>query len=64
MDEQPIQLLNETRTPLPATKNHPQRVDYEYERTGTASIFMFTEPLAGKREVSVRLRRRNLSRTH
>lgn len=57
MDEQPIQLLNETRTPLPATKNHPQRVDYEYERAGTASIFMFTEPLAGKREVSVRLRR-------
>lgn len=57
MDEQPIQLLNETREPIPATKNHPQRVDYEYERAGTASIFMFTEPLAGKREVSVRPRR-------
>jgi hypothetical protein len=57
MDEQPIQLLNETRVPIPATENHPQRVDYEYERAGTASIFMFTEPLAGKREVSVRPRR-------
>jgi len=57
MDEQPIQLLNETREPIPATENHPQRVDYEYERAGTASIFMFTEPLAGKREVSVRPRR-------
>jgi len=57
MDEQPIQLLNETRAPIPATENHPQRVDYEYERAGTASIFMFTEPLAGKREVSVRPRR-------
>ena len=57
MDEQPIQLLNETRRPIPATKHHPQRVDYEYERAGTASIFMFTEPLAGKREVSVRPRR-------
>lgn len=57
MDEQPIQLLNETREPIPATENHPERVDYEYERAGTASIFMFTEPLAGKREVSVRDRR-------
>ncbi len=57
MDEQPIQLLNETRVPIPATQNHPERVDYEYERAGTASIFMFTEPLAGKRQVSVRERR-------
>lgn len=57
MDEQPIQLLNETRAPIPATANHPKRIDYEYERAGTASIFMFTEPLAGKREVFVRARR-------
>jgi hypothetical protein len=57
MDEQPIQLLNETRVPISATQNHPERVDYEYERAGTASLFMFTEPLAGKREVSVRERR-------
>lgn len=54
MDEQPVQLLNETRQPIPATKDHPRRVDYEYERAGTASIFMFTEPLAGWREVQVR----------
>ena len=45
MDEQPIQLLNETRAPISATQNHPERVDYEYERAGTASLFMFTEPL-------------------
>ncbi|HDU7890473.1 transposase [Legionella pneumophila] len=57
MDEQPIQLLNETRTPISATRHHPKRVDYEYERAGTASIFMFTEPLAGTRTVSVRSRR-------
>jgi len=57
MDEQPIQLLKETRTPIAATKQHPKRVDYEYERAGTASIFMFTEPLAGKRKVSVRAQR-------
>jgi transposase len=57
MDEQPIQLLKDTRESIAATKNHPMRVDYEYERAGTASIFMFTEPLAGKREVSVRAHR-------
>ena len=54
MDEQPVQLLTETRTPIPATVNHAKRVDYEYERAGTACIFMFTEPLAGWREVAVR----------
>jgi hypothetical protein len=54
MDEQPVQLLKETRTPIPATAQHGKRVDYEYERAGTANIFMFTEPLAGWREVAVR----------
>ena len=57
MDEQPVQLLKETRAPIAATKSHPERVDYEYERAGTASIFMFCEPLCGWREVSVRERR-------
>ncbi len=32
MDEQPIQLTKETRQAIPATKRHPRRVDYEYER--------------------------------
>ena len=54
LDEQPVPLLKETRTPLPATKEPGQRVDYEYERAGTANMFLFTEPLAGWREVSVR----------
>ena len=57
MDEQPIQLLKETRVPIPATREHPRRVDYEYERAGTASIFMFCEPLSGWRQVTVRERR-------
>lgn len=57
MDEQPIQLLNETRVPIAATRDHPRRVDYEYERAGTASIFMFCEPLSGWRQVTVRDRR-------
>jgi hypothetical protein len=54
MDEQPVQLLKETRVPIPAPRRHARRVDYEYERAGTAHIFMFTEPLAGWREVEVR----------
>jgi hypothetical protein len=57
MDEQPVQLLKETRVPIAATKNHPRRVDYEYERAGTASIFMFCEPLSCWREVHVRPQR-------
>jgi hypothetical protein len=57
MDEQPIQLLKETRIPIAGTPQHPRRVDYEYERAGTASIFMFCEPLAGWRQVAVRARR-------
>ena len=47
MDEQPVQLLKETRVAIPASKKHARRVDYEYERAGTASIFMFAEPLRG-----------------
>ncbi len=57
MDEQPIQLQREVRTPIAAIVKHAKRIDSEYERAGTASIFMFTEPLAGWREVSVRERR-------
>lgn len=57
MDEQPVQLIKETRQPKPATKDYPRRVDYEYERNGTASIFMFTEPLSGWREAIARSRR-------
>lgn len=57
MDEQPVQLLKETRTPLPAAKGHPRRVDYEYERAGTACVFLFCEPLASWRSVSIRERR-------
>jgi hypothetical protein len=54
MDEQPVQLVKETRKPIAATARRPRRVDYEYERAGTASIFMFTEPLSGWREATAR----------
>jgi hypothetical protein len=43
MDEQPVQLLKEARPSIVATKMHPKRVDYEYERAGTACLFMFVK---------------------
>lgn len=57
MDEQPVQLTKEVRAPIEATQSHPKRIDYEYERAGTASIFLFVEPLAGWRSVRARERR-------
>jgi DDE superfamily endonuclease len=54
MDEQPVQLIQEVRPPLPAAEGKPERYDDAYERNGTANIFMFTEPLRGFRTVSVR----------
>ena len=52
MDEQPVQRIGETRVPIPATKEHPERIDYEYERKGTASISTFAEPLSGYRQAT------------
>jgi len=57
MDEQPVQLHKEVRKPIPATKDHARRVDYEYERCGTACVFMFTEPLSGWRQANARKQR-------
>ena len=64
MDEQPVQLIGETRVPIAATKDHPERVDYEYERKGTASIFMFAEPLSGFRQATARPRRTKVDWAH
>lgn len=57
MDERPMQLLRETRAPLPPEPGKPARFDYEYERNGTAVHFLFTEPLKGWRKANVRTRR-------
>jgi hypothetical protein len=57
MDEQPVQLLKETKVPIAATTEHGQRVDHEYERNGTASIFLFAEPLSGFRQATAREQR-------
>jgi len=47
LDEKPYQLLDERREPIPMKKGNPKRVDNEYERNGTCSIFVFCEPLTG-----------------
>ena len=57
MDEQPVQLIQETREPISAAPGRPARTDYEYKRNGTANIFLFTDPKAGRRKVSVTERR-------
>jgi hypothetical protein len=57
MDEKPYQLLGEAREPLPIRQGNNQKIDSEYVREGTCSIFVFTEPLGGVRHVSVRTQR-------
>lgn len=54
MDEQPVQLIGETRIALSAGSGRTEKYDYEYRRNGTAVNFMFTEPLACWRKVDVR----------
>ena len=57
MDETNKQLLTDTSEPLPMQPGRPQRFDHEYDRQGVANLFMFFEPLAGKRHVRVTSRR-------
>ena len=69
MDEKPIQLLDETRERISAKPlrldpdtglpkpGEVEKLDSEYVRCGTASIFMFTEPLGGWRHVVAREQR-------
>ena len=54
MDEKPYQLLGEVREPLPMRPGDDTKLDSEYKRNGTCSIFIFVEPLRGYRYVSVR----------
>ena len=57
LDETSKQLVAETRTPLPMRPGEPARYDYEYERKGTANLFMLFAPLEGFRHVEVTERR-------
>jgi len=51
MDETPRQLIKETRTPIPGKRGRLERHDYEYERCGVYTVFLASEPLAGRRFV-------------
>ena len=64
MDEKPVQLLGDSRESLPATPQYPPRYDYEYTRNGTASIFLFNEPLIGWRKVNPRKQRTKVDWAH
>jgi hypothetical protein len=53
LDETSKQLIRETRAPVPMRRGQPARVDHEYERNGTANLFMLFAPLEGWRHVEV-----------
>jgi hypothetical protein len=57
MDEQPYQLLDDTRPSQPAAPGKLAKQDYEYRRCGTCSIFVAVEPAAGRRFVQARQQR-------
>ncbi len=60
MDETSKQLVKETRELIATRPGRPTRYDFEYERNGVCNLFMFYEPLAGNRYVSVTDRRTRL----
>lgn len=64
VDETSKQLVGEVRTPLPAGSGQPARYDTEYERRGTANLFLFTAPLLGWRAVKVTERRTRIDFAH
>jgi len=57
LDEKPVVLHADVRPGLPSAPGQVERRDYEYERHGTANLFVLVEPLAGWRHVMVTKRR-------
>jgi hypothetical protein len=64
VDETSKQLIVETRTPIPARPGRPKRVDHEYQRGGTANLFMMFAPLEGWRHVKITDRRTAVDYAH
>jgi len=64
MDEKPYQLLDHARAPLPVQPGFTEKVDGEYLRKGTCSIFIFTEPLSGWRHAEALERRTKVDWAH
>ena len=62
LDEISTQLVAETRTPLPAEPGQPERVDYEYERCGTANLFLTQEPALSRcKNTTLKINKLNLT---
>lgn len=64
MDETSKQLLRDTRQPLPMEPGRAERRDYEYERGGVVNLFLFCEPLRGRRWVDVTEHRTKVDWAH
>src|SRR6266516_4335890 len=64
LDEASKQLLGEVREPVPLQPGQPAREDYEYERHGTANLFLISEPLRGWRHVQVTDQRTRVDFAH
>jgi transposase len=64
LDEKSKQLVGEVREPLAACAGRPTRHDYEYERNGTANLFIVCEPLLGWRHLKVTDRRTKIDWAH
>jgi hypothetical protein len=64
MDELLKQLVRETRAPIPMRVGQSRRYDYEYERNGTGNIFLFSEPLTGKRWTQITESRTKIDFAH
>lgn len=63
-DERPVQLLEDVYEPIPAQPGQVRRYDYEYERNGTANLFVMCQPLAGWRSVKTTERRTKIDFAH
>ena len=59
-DETPVQLVGETRKPMPAKPGQTAIYDYEYRRKGTANLFMFVDAHRSWRHVKATRRRTNI----
>jgi len=64
MDETSKQLVGEVRQPLPAGPGQPERYDFEYVRNGVSNLFLFYEPLVGRRQVHISDRRTRIDWAH
>ena len=63
-DERPVQLVGDVYEPLPTQPGQLRRYDYEYERHGTANLFVMCQPLAGWREVKTTDQRTKVDFAH